>query len=132
MAYSSSRPLSPHLSIYKMHPGMIMSGLHRITGVALTVGLVLMSWWLIAAAMGPDAFARVQWLLGTVIGKLALLGWTFSLFYHFGTGLRHLAFDVGLFLGKDSSVRAGWMVVVFAIAATGLTWAAGCAVLYVK
>ncbi len=132
MAYSSSRPLSPHLSIYKMHPGMIMSGLHRITGVALTIGLILMSWWLIAAATGPEAFARVQWLLGTVIGKLALLGWTFSLFYHFGTGLRHLAFDVGLFLEKDVALRAGWVVVVFSILATGLTWAAACTVLYVK
>ncbi len=125
MAQSSSRPLSPHLSIYKMHPGMIMSGLHRITGFALTVGLVLMTWWLVAAATGPDSFARVQWLLGTLIGKLALLGWTFSLFYHFGTGLRHLCFDMGLFLSNEGALRAGWTAAVFALGATGITWVIG-------
>ena len=132
MAQSSSRPLSPHLSVYKMHPGMIMSGLHRITGMALVFGLVLLTWWLIAAAVGPDAFAKVQWLLGTWIGKLALLGWTFSLFYHFGTGLRHLCFDMGLFLSNEGAIRAGWTAAVFALAATGLVWTIGCAVLYVK
>ena len=132
MSNSSSRPLSPHLSVYKMHPGMVMSGLHRITGLALTVGLLLLVWWLVAAAAGPDSFAVVQGVLGTWIGKLALLGWTFSIFYHLGTGIRHIGYDLGLFLGKEGSVYAGWVVVVAALGLTALAWAIGCAVLYVK
>ncbi|MEI6986455.1 MAG: succinate dehydrogenase, cytochrome b556 subunit [Rhodospirillaceae bacterium] len=132
MSDSSARPLSPHLSVYKMHPGMVMSGLHRITGVALTAGLALLVWWLVAAAAGPDYFLVVQGVIGSRIGKLALLGWTFSLFWHFGTGLRHLAFDMGLCLKNGPALRAGWAVAVFAVAATGLSWAVGCATLYVK
>ena len=130
MSNSSSRPLSPHLSVYKMHPGMLMSGLHRITGLALTAGLLLLVWWLVAAAAGPDYFAAVQGVIGSFIGKLALLGWTFSVFYHFGTGIRHIAFDLGLALGKECSVYAGWVVVAGALGLTALTWAIGCAVLY--
>jgi len=125
MSNSSSRPLSPHLSVYKMHPGMIMSGLHRITGMALVAGLVLLVWWLVAAAAGPDSFALVQGLIGTWIGKLALLGWTFSVFYHFGTGIRHLVFDMGMCLSNEAALRAGWTAVVFAAGATGLVWVIG-------
>ncbi|MEI8393398.1 MAG: succinate dehydrogenase, cytochrome b556 subunit [Rhodospirillaceae bacterium] len=132
MSNSSSRPLSPHLSVYKMHPGMVMSGLHRITGICLTIGLVLLTWWLVAAAAGPESFARVQWLLGTAIGKLALLGWTFSIFYHFGTGVRHIGYDLGLFLSNEGSLRAGWAAAIFAVAMTGVTWSIGCIALAVK
>ena len=132
MSNSSARPLSPHLSVYKLHPAMIMSGLHRITGMCLTIGLVLLTWWLVAAAAGPDYFAVVQGLLGSIIGKLALVGWTFSVFYHLGTGIRHLAFDMGLWLDNGPALRAGWTVVVFAVSATAVAWAIGCLTLAVK
>ncbi len=122
MSNSSSRPLSPFLSVYKLEPSMIMSGLHRITGFALTIGLVLLTWWLVAAAAGPDYFAVIQGLLGTWIGKLALFGWTFSIFYHLGTGLRHLAFDTGRCLTKDGIVSSGWTVVVAAVGLTIVAW----------
>ena len=132
MSNSSNRPLSPHLSVYKIHPGMVMSMMHRITGAGMVVGLVILTWWLVAAAAGPDSFAVVQGLLHTWIGQLALLGWTFCLFYHFGTGLRHLAFDMGYFLSNEGALRAGWTAVVFAVAGTGLAWAIGFIALGVK
>jgi succinate dehydrogenase / fumarate reductase cytochrome b subunit len=126
MSQASSRPLSPHLSVFKLIPSMVMSGLHRITGFALTIGLLLLTWWLVAAAAGPDHFALVQKVVGSVIGRLALAGWTFSVFYHLGTGVRHLVFDVGGGLSKEGINRGGWMVVGFAVAATIVTWAIGC------
>jgi succinate dehydrogenase / fumarate reductase cytochrome b subunit len=125
MSNSSSRPLSPFLSVYKLEPSMIMSGLHRITGFALTIGLVLLVWWLVAAAAGPDYFSVIQGLLGTWIGKLALLGWTFSIFYHLGTGLRHLAFDTGRCLTKEGIDRSGWTVVFAAVGLTIVAWIIG-------
>ncbi len=119
---NSSRPLSPFLSVYKLEPSMVMSGLHRITGFALTVGLLLLTWWLVAAAAGPDYFAVVQWLLGTWIGKLALIGWTFSIFYHLGTGIRHLGFDLGYGLSKAGIDASGWTVAFFSAGMTVVTW----------
>jgi len=104
---------------------MVMSGLHRITGFALTIGLVLLTWWLVAAAAGPDYFAVIQGLLGLWIGKLALFGWTFSVFYHLGTGLRHLAFDTGRCLTKEGIDRSGWTVVVAASGLTVVAWIIG-------
>ncbi len=129
---NSSRPLSPFLSVYKLQPSMVMSGLHRITGFALTIGLLLLTWWLVAAAAGPDYFAVVQGLLGTWIGKLALLGWTFSIFYHLGTGVRHLGFDLGYCLSKAGIDGSGWSVVFFAAALTVVTWIVGCVALAAK
>jgi succinate dehydrogenase / fumarate reductase cytochrome b subunit len=73
------RPLSPHLQIYRLSLTMMLSGLHRITGMALYVGTVLLVWWLIAVASGPNAYGNVQWLLGTLIGRLVLLGYSFAL-----------------------------------------------------
>lgn len=125
MSNSNSRPLSPHLSIYKFEPSMVMSLLHRVTGVALTVGLVLLTWWLVAAAAGPDYFSVIQGLLGTWIGKLALFGWTFSIFYHLGTGLRHLVFDTGRCMTKEWIERSGWIAVAGAVGLTLLAWIVG-------
>src|SRR5688500_2907199 len=89
------RPLSPHLQIYRWQITMVMSILHRITGVALAVGTLLLIWWLVAAAAGPDAFATAQDFLGSILGRLLLLGWSWALFYHLCNGIRHLAWDAG-------------------------------------
>ena len=92
---SDNRPLSPFLTVYRWQITMIMSILHRATGVALAVGTLALVYWLVAAAMGPDAYADAQELFGSWIGQFLLLGWAFSLFYHLCNGIRHLAWDAG-------------------------------------
>lgn len=92
---SPQRPLSPHLQIYRPLINMTMSILHRITGAALYVGTVLLAWWLVAAAAGPDSFAFVNDLLGSWIGRIVLLGYTWALMHHMLGGIRHLIWDTG-------------------------------------
>src|SRR5579871_6009078 len=92
---ADKRPLSPHLGVYRWQITMTMSILHRATGVALAVGSLALIYWLVAAAMGPDAYADAQALFATGLGQFLLWGWTFSLFYHLCNGIRHLAWDAG-------------------------------------
>ena len=88
-----TRPLSPHLQIYKPMLTMMMSIVHRITGAALYLGTLLLVWWLIAAATGPNAYAAVQWFMETLFGRLILLGYTWALIHHMLGGIRHLIWD---------------------------------------
>ncbi len=91
----SGRPLSPHLQIYRPMLTMMMSIVHRMTGAALYLGTALLAWWLIAAASGPEAFATVQWFMGSIIGRLILLGYTWALIHPMLGGMRHLVWDTG-------------------------------------
>ena len=90
------RPLSPHLGIYRPMLTMMMSIAHRITGVALYVGMLLVAWYLIAAASGLDAFARAYGVLGSWPGQVVVFGFTWALFHHFLGGLRHALWDTGV------------------------------------
>jgi succinate dehydrogenase / fumarate reductase cytochrome b subunit len=123
-----SRPLSPHLQVYRWPLSMALSIGHRVTGVGLGLGTLLMTWWLVAAAVSDDGFAAVQWFLATPIGLLLLFGWTAALFFHFFAGLRHLAWDAGFGFDKPWYERSGWAVVIATIAATLLLWVIGLAV----
>ena len=125
MANVGSRPLSPHLQVYRMLPSMVMSGLHRITGLCLVIGTLLLTWWLVAAALGPQQFATISWLLGTIIGKLALLGWTFSLIYHMCNGVRHMFWDMGVAMDIAGIIKGGWIMAICAAALTALVYADG-------
>jgi succinate dehydrogenase / fumarate reductase cytochrome b subunit len=87
------RPLSPHLSIYRPMLTMMMSIVHRITGGALYFGMLLIAWWLLAAASGPNAYANFEWFIGSLIGRLILLGYTWALLHHLLGGIRHLIWD---------------------------------------
>ena len=80
------RPLSPHLQVYRWPISMALSIAHRITGVGLGVGTLLLTWWLVAAAVSERRSTRVQWFLATPIGMLLLFGWTLALFFHFFAG----------------------------------------------
>lgn len=124
-----SRPLSPHLQVYRWQWTMAYSILHRATGVALAVGALYLTWWLIALASGPQAFAAVQGFSGSIIGQLMLLGWTFSLFYHLANGIRHLAWDAGRGFELDTAAMTGHAVVAAAVVLTGITWVVGYAAL---
>lgn len=92
---SENRPLSPHLQVYKPQITSVLSILHRTTGVGLGIGTLLLAWWLIAAAAGPDAFETAQAFIGSVIGRILLFGFTIALFYHLANGIRHLVWDAG-------------------------------------
>ncbi len=122
---AQNRPLSPHLQIYKKQMTSVLSILHRMTGIALTFGAIVLSYWLISATYGPETFETAQSHLGSWIGRLILFGLTFSLFYHMANGLRHLGWDFG-FGFELSTVRAtGIAVVVVSVALTLLSWFIG-------
>ena len=87
---SAERLLSPHLQIYRWQLTSVMSILHRATGLALSAGGVLLVWWLVAAAGGPEAYEGVRDFLGSWLGIVLLLGWSAALFYHLCNGIRHL------------------------------------------
>lgn len=113
-----ARPLSPHLQIYKPMLTMMMSIAHRITGAALYVGTLLLVWWLIAAASGPSTYAKVQWFMDTLIGKLILFGYTWALIHHMLGGIRHLIWDTGRGFGP---AEREWLTVATLVGSVGLT-----------
>jgi len=122
------RPLSPHLHVYRWPISMAVSIGHRVSGVGLAIGTLLLTWWLVAAAVSDEAFASVQWFLATPIGLLVLLGWTASLFFHFFAGIRHLVWDAGFGFAKPHYDWSGWAVVGATAAATVVLWVIGLAV----
>ena len=122
---SSNRPLSPHLQVYRPQITSTLSILHRLTGVALAVGTLLLTWWLIAAASGPEAFATAQGFIGSFLGRLLLFGWSFALFYHLCNGIRHLVWDAGYGFEIETAQRSGWVVVGASLALTLVCWIAG-------
>lgn len=119
-----SRPLSPHLQVYRFQWPMALSILHRITGVALAVGSLLLVWWLMALAIGPDYFAMAHGVMGSWVGRLLLLGWTWALFYHFCNGIRHLCWDAGWGFDIDTARNTGLLVAVSSILLTVAFWGA--------
>ena len=123
----ASRPLSPHLQVYRWQITMVLSISHRATGLALSVGTLLLAWWLVALATGPQAFAVAQGFLGSWLGKLLLLGWTFSLFFHLANGIRHLFWDAGYGFENKTTTATGWAVVLASGALTVIAWIAGLA-----
>lgn len=119
---ASKRPLSPHLLIYKPQLTSVLSIVHRGTGVALAVGLLLVVYWLMALATGPDAFGNAQIIMGSWIGNVILFGFTFALFYHLCNGIRHLFWDAGLGLDLKTVYTSGWSVLAASIVLSFVTW----------
>lgn len=122
---SGNRPLSPHLQVYRLQWTMLLSISHRITGVGLAVGTLLLVYWLAAAAAGPESFATAQAIVGSFIGRLFLFGWTFALFYHLCNGIRHLVWDAGYGFELDDAYRSGLAVVGASVALTVSSWILG-------
>ena len=122
---SADRPLSPHLQVYRWQLTSVLSILHRAAGVVLSAGTILLVWWLVAAASGPEAYEGVQVFLGSWLGLLLLFGWTASLFYHLCNGIRHLVWDTGYALDLQSTYRGGWAVLAATAALTLAAWVAG-------
>jgi succinate dehydrogenase / fumarate reductase cytochrome b subunit len=118
----SERPVSPHLQIYRWYLTMALSIGHRVTGVGLALGLLLFTWWLLALASGPEAFATVEAAMGSWLGVLVLFIYTFVVFYHLGNGVRHLVWDAGYGFDIEIAARSGIAVLAFAGVATVLFW----------
>ena len=112
-----ARPLSPHLQIYRPTLTMMMSIVHRITGFGLYFGTLLLAWWFIAAA-GPNGYARFEWFIGSWIGLLILLGYTWALIHHMLGGIRHLIWDTGR--GFEQNERE-WLALATAVGSVTLT-----------
>ena len=117
----NTRPLSPHLGIYKPQISSVLSILHRITGVALSFGCLLLVAWLWAAAYNPNYFEQIQSLGSEWWAKLLLLGWAAAFYYHLASGIRHLFWDMGKGYELKTMARTGWMVLIFAGGMTALT-----------
>ena len=118
----AARPLSPHLQVYRWTLTMTLSILHRATGLALSVGLLLVACWLLAAAAGPGPYADLQGFVTGPVGTALLVGWTFALALHLANGVRHLFWDLLFGLEMRQARASGWAVWAFAIAATAALW----------
>ncbi len=118
----NSRPLSPHLQIYKFTLTMAMSIVHRATGIALYAGTVLLVWWLIALASGPAAYGTFQAVAGSIFGRLVLFGYTWALLHHLLGGVKHFFWDVGAAFSPEGRERITQLTLIGSIVLTLLLW----------
>jgi succinate dehydrogenase / fumarate reductase cytochrome b subunit len=119
------RPVSPHLQVYRWAITNSLSILHRSAGLALSCGLILLALWLLAIASGPDAYAALMVVYGSLWFKLPLAGLALSFFYHLGNGVRHLVWDSARGFSHTAIHRSGIAVIVFALIATAVYVAVG-------
>lgn len=117
------RPLSPHLEIYRLPLAAITSISHRISGVALTGGAVVLVAWLYAASSNPEYFKWWQAVLLSRLGLVCMFGWSLALFYHLCAGVRHLLWDAGMFPDRKSIGATNLVVIFSALVLTAITWA---------
>jgi succinate dehydrogenase / fumarate reductase cytochrome b subunit len=122
MTARTERPLSPHIQVYRWTLTMTLSIVHRATGIALYFGTLLLAWWLIAAASGPNAYSHVQAFTGSIIGKLILFGYTWALMHHLVSGLRHFVWDIGYGFKAPEREALAWGALIAGIALTLLVW----------
>ena len=122
---SGGRPISPHLQIYRPMLTMMMSIVHRITGAALYFGMVLLAWWLLAAASGPNAYANFEAIAGSIIGQIVLFGFTWALLHHALGGIRHLIWDTGRGFGPNEREWLAAANIIGSIAITIVLWVVG-------
>lgn len=116
------RPLSPHLQIYRWGWTMSLSILHRMTGIVLTFGTLLLVFWLAALSGGPESYERVTAFTGHWFGKLLLAGWSVAFFYHLSNGIRHLLWDAGWGLELATARRTAAIVVIATAVMAVVSW----------
>ncbi len=121
---SNKSPLSPHLQVYRPQLTSVLSITHRMTGILLSAGLIMIVAWLLALAAGPESYERMNAVLFSVPGLILLLVWTQAMFYHLLNGIRHLLWDAGWLLDLNSAYASGWAVVTGSLVLTILVWGA--------
>jgi succinate dehydrogenase / fumarate reductase cytochrome b subunit len=123
---AATRPLSPHLTIYRWPVTMVTSITHRATGIGMTVGMVMLAWWLVAVSNGPEGWEKFHAVSDTPLGLLVVFGLTWSLAFHFLNGVRHLAWDLGYGFEKNLAERNSMMIlagsIVIALAIFAAVW----------
>ena len=120
-----ARPLSPNIQIYRPQLTSVLSIANRVTGVVLSLFAVALVVWLVAAAMGPQAYEMVRLVSQSSIGQLLLFVATYSLFLHLCGGIRHLMWDAGYGFELAAIYASGWIVVAMSAALTAAAWIAG-------
>jgi len=118
----SKRPLSPHLQIYRLTLSMLMSGLHRITGLALCAGMLMLTWWLLAAAAGQNAYGTFEAFSTSWFGRLVMFGFSWAALHHLLGGLRYLIWDLGIWIDNE---EREWLIaanIIGSILCTVLLW----------
>ncbi len=118
----TQRPLSPHIGVYRWQLTMTLSILHRATGIALSVGTILLCWLLIALATGAGSYQTVHAFCASPVGMVLLAGWTWSLFFHLCNGIRHLLWDTGWGFEIPRAYATGWTVVAASFILSILVW----------
>ncbi|HEX2138085.1 MAG TPA: succinate dehydrogenase, cytochrome b556 subunit [Woeseiaceae bacterium] len=121
---NSQRPMSPHLFIYRWPMTMTVSILHRVTGIMLSLGLVVLVAWLAAAAGGAQSYAHFDGIMGSLAGRIFLVLWSAALFFHLANGIRHLFWDVGLGFEIPQANTTGWIVIASTVVLTLAYWLA--------
>ena len=122
---TGKRPLSPHLQVYRPQITSVLSILHRLTGIVLTIGTLHLVYWILAAAGGAETFVTAQVFTVSWLGRLLLFAWTAALFYHLTNGIRHLLWDAGLGFELHQVTLGGWGVLIATGVLTLLAWLAG-------
>jgi succinate dehydrogenase / fumarate reductase cytochrome b subunit len=121
-----SRPLSPHLTIWRWQVPMLASIMHRATGMALSLGAVVLAWWLVSISNGPEGYDSFMAYAVTPLGLILLFGFTWSFAFHFCNGVRHLAWDMGYGFDKHAASKTGLLVFalsfLIAIAVFAFVW----------
>ena len=128
-----ARPLSPHLGIYRFTLTMAMSIVHRITGVGLYLGVLMLTWFLLAASLDASAFAVFSGFIQSILGRLILLGFTWALFHHLLGGIRHFIWDAGYgldapereWLAQGTLIGGVVLTLIGGIALTVIVWIVG-------
>ena len=119
---TEGRPLSPHLTIYRWPITMALSILHRMTGVALSIGLIIFVIWLEAIAYDATLYDSLRSAMTSLPGQVLLLGWSFSFFFHLANGVRHLIWDTGRMFEKSQAEVSAWFVIAAAVVMTAGFW----------
>jgi len=118
-------PLSPHLQVYKPQLTTVLSITHRATGVFLSIGALLLTFWLLSVAAGPALYAKTSAVISAWYGQVLLFAFCYSLYYHLCNGIRHLFWDAGKGLELKQAYASGYTVIAASILLTAATWAAG-------
>lgn len=119
---SRGRPLSPHLSIYRWPITMTLSILHRVTGVMLSLGFIVLAAWLLSAADGADAHSRFAEIMQSAAGRTLLALLSFAFFFHLSNGIRHLVWDLGYGFEIAQANASSWVVIISTLVLTVAYW----------
>ncbi len=121
-AKTAAKPLSPHLQVYRLPLAAWLSITHRATGVGLTLGLAVLTWWVVAGAYGPAAYDQVTDFMSTRFGLFILFGFSVALFFHLCNGIRHLIWDTGIGFEKTQTAASNLFVLGATTVLTAATW----------